>query len=109
MEILSFNYSLKNIRIPDNISYQVNLTEKIESVLKRMRWKAHFFLNQSKKQDNIKTTYDFKSRLHPQQHPELEIFEKGLFDIVKSIKFRKVKDAFETAIKKRHTENKEIT
>ena len=65
MEKLNLNDSLKNIPITDNI-YQVNLIEKIESVLKRMRWRAHFFLNQSKRQANTKTTYDFKSRLHLQ-------------------------------------------
>lgn len=48
------------------------LIEKIESVLKRILWKAHFFLNQVKKQaNNIKTTYGFKLRLHPQQPPDL--------------------------------------
>ena len=108
MEKLNLNYSLKNILIPDNTSYQAKLIEKIESVLKRMRWKTHFFLNQSKKQDNIKTTHGFKSRLHPQQHPDLEIFEKDLFDIAESIKLRKVKNAFQTTIKK-DIENKEIT
>ena len=66
-----------------------------------MSWKAHFFLNQSKKQDNIKTTYGFKSRLHPQQQQsDLDVFEKEFLDIVKLIKFRKVKDAFLSAIKK---------
>ena len=88
---------MKKISIPDIISYQVKLIEKIKSVLKRVLWKAHFFLNQSKKQDNIKTTYGFKSKLHPQQHPDLEAFEEKLCDIMK---FRKVKDAFQTTIKK---------
>ena len=68
---------LKKTSIPDNISYQVKLIEKIKSVLKRVLWKAHFFLNQSKKRDNIKTTYGFKSKLHPQQHPDLEAFEEN--------------------------------
>ena len=67
-----------------------------------MRQKAHFFLNQRKKQDNIKTTYAFKLRLHPQQQqqPDLDVFEKELFNTVKLIKFRKVKGAFQSAIKK---------
>ena len=63
-----------------------------------MHWKA-LFLSQSKTLDNIKTTYGFKSRLNPQQHPDLEVFEKELFDIVKSIKFRKVKKFFQATIK----------
>ena len=54
--------------MPENISYQVKLIDK--SVLKRIRWNVHFSLNQNKKQDNIKTTCDFKSTLHSQKHPD---------------------------------------
>ena len=32
MEKLNLNYSLRNIPIPDKLSYQVKLIEKIESV-----------------------------------------------------------------------------
>ena len=38
LEKLNFNYSLKNIPIPDNTTYNLKIIEKIESVLKRMRW-----------------------------------------------------------------------
>ena len=60
MEKLSFDYSLKNIRLPDKRSYQLNLIEKIESVLKRMRWKAHFFLSKENQQPETLKTYGFK-------------------------------------------------
>ena len=43
MERLSFDYSLKKTPLPGKRSYKLKLIEKIESVLKRMRWKAHFF------------------------------------------------------------------
>ena len=45
MEKLSYDYSLKNIHTPNKVSYQVKLIEKVESVIKRMRWKAYFYLN----------------------------------------------------------------
>ena len=45
MEKINYNYSLKKIPIPSITSYQLKLIEKVESVIKRMRWKAHFFLN----------------------------------------------------------------
>ena len=54
------------------------MIEKIESVLKRMQWKAHFILSQT----------------------NVEAFEEEFFDIVKWINFRKVKDAFQTMVKK---------
>ena len=52
MNSQSFNYSLKNIPIPDNTSYKLLLIEKIESFIKRIRWKAFFFLNNNDKEKN---------------------------------------------------------
>ena len=40
-----FNYSLKTTPVPSRISYKIQLIDKIESVIKVMRWKAHFFLS----------------------------------------------------------------
>ena len=79
MEKLNFNYSLKNIPIPDKKSYLIKLVDKIESVVKRMRWKAYFYLQrESDLQDSSilingvdhaesesKEFYGFKSRKHP--------------------------------------------
>ena len=44
-EKISFNFSLKNILFPDKSSYTFKLMEKIESVIKRIRWKTYFYLN----------------------------------------------------------------
>ena len=46
MEKLDIDYSLKNIPIPPNESYLIKLLEKTESVVKRMRCRAHFFLQE---------------------------------------------------------------
>ncbi len=43
MRQFQFDYSLKNIPIPSQDAYLRNLIEKVENVLKRMRWKANFF------------------------------------------------------------------
>ena len=50
MRQFRLEYSLKNIPIPSRDNYLRNLIEKVESVLKRMRWKAHFFLKGEKNQ-----------------------------------------------------------
>ena len=42
MKKIRFNYSLKNIPLPSPDSYRKRLIEKIERVIIRMRWKAHF-------------------------------------------------------------------
>ena len=42
MEKFNFGYSVKNIPIPSEREYKIQLTEKIEAVIRRMRWKAIF-------------------------------------------------------------------
>ena len=95
MEKISFNYSLKNIPFPDKSSYTLKLMEKIESVVKRMQWKAYFYLNKETQEKQQKNTFGFKSRHHPPQCNLLEKFEKDVVDIIKSIKFRKVRNKFQ--------------
>ena len=64
-------------------------------VIKGMRWKVYFFLNEGKCASDNKNTLRFRSRYHPQQNFELEEFGKELFNIVKSIKFSNYKNDFE--------------
>ena len=42
MERINFGYSVKNIPTPDERTYKLQLIEKTEAVIKRMRWKAIF-------------------------------------------------------------------
>ena len=43
MDSIDFGYSMKNIPIHSKSSYLYKLIDKVEKVLKRMRWKALFF------------------------------------------------------------------
>ena len=70
MEKFTFEHSLKNIPIPRPTSYKIKLIEKIESVIKRMRWKTNFFLRGEQTKHEQKESYGFKSRLCPGQCPE---------------------------------------
>ena len=99
MEKINYNYSLKNIPTPSITSYQLKLIEKVESVIKRMRWKAHFFLNGDNTEEIRKETFSFKPRYHPPQPTELEMFEKDLLHIINSIKFRNQKNIFQQKLK----------
>ena len=99
MEKINYNYSLKNIPTPSITSYQLKLIEKVESVIKRMRWKAHFFLNGDNTEEIRKETFGFKSRYHPPQPTELEMFENDLLHIINSIKFRNQKNIFQQKLK----------
>ena len=62
MEKSEIKYSLKNIPIPSKESNQLNLIDKIESLVKRMRWRVFYYLNQQKCDNNINETFGFKSR-----------------------------------------------
>ena len=69
-----------------------SLIEKVESAIKRIRWKAFFF--DRNKQNNTDATdndnFAFKSRKCPPQNSELDKFEADLLDMVHNIKFRNV-------------------
>ena len=89
-EAIDFGYSLKNIPIPRNESYKKSLMEKIESVLRRMLWKAHFY----EKDNCIKENYGFKSRLAPPQNELIRPFEDDIFTLFRKIQFKVVKNPF---------------
>ena len=74
------------------------LMEKTESVIKRMQWKAHFYLKKDTS-NIVYTNYGFQTRNYPPQCKELQNFEKDLLDTIKLIKFRIVKDDFQRKLK----------
>ena len=95
MEKLNYNYPFKNITTPTKTSYQLALVEKIESVIKRMRWKALVFSNGDNKENNTKTSFGFKSRYHPPPCTELEHFEINIINIINNVKFTNNKNRFQ--------------
>ena len=52
------DYSNKNIPIPTKEEYKIQLISKVESILKRMHWKALHFLERL--ESSNKVTYRFK-------------------------------------------------
>lgn len=96
MEQTRFNYSMKNIPIPPRNSYLKKLIEKTEKVIKRMRWKA-FFSEQNKtdRNNNESSHFGFKSKKCPPQNENLNNFEADVYDMIKNIEFRQVRDDFQ--------------
>ena len=107
MEKINFGYSLKNIPTPDETSYKLKLVDKIENVIKRIRWKAHFFIKGTDDEPTRNEHFGFKSRHYPPQCIELHEFEKDLLNVIKSIKFRKLNNAFQLKLKSDITKIKE--
>ena len=87
MNSTSFNYSLKNIPIPSKQSYLKSLTDKVESFLKRLRWKAYFFEHPSTK-DDYAADFGFASSLTLPQCDSLIPFENDMYEMIRNIKFR---------------------
>ena len=82
MEHINLAYSLKNIPIPTHSTYKLLLTEKIESLIKRMRWKAHFYLKGINNQDNT-NIFNLKSKKCSPICKHMQAFEKYLTNMVK--------------------------
>ena len=97
MKKLSFNYSLKNIPVPTEKAYKNKLIESVEHVIKRMRWKAFFYNNQQKDQERTET-FGIKIRKCPPQVQEMISFENDLFDMIKNVKFKFVRNTFQSQL-----------
>ena len=95
MEKSEIKYSLKNIPTPSKESYRLNVVDKIKSLVKRMTWRAFYYLNQQKFDNEISETFDFKSRKCAPPCSDLIPFEEDSSDMVTSLKFRHVKDSFQ--------------
>ena len=97
MEKLQLRYSPKNIPIPSERSYNSQLMDKIDQVIKRMRWKAFFYTNKS---EDTQATYGLKSLNCPSKIEEMVPFEKDLWNLVDKLKFRKINGNFQRLLNK---------
>ena len=98
MEKFNIDYSTKNIPLPSKNDYLQRLIEKTELFLRRMRWKAHFFLNPSTASSS-KLTYGFKSTKNPPPIDELKDFEDDMLNMIQSTKFNQVTNPFLNKLK----------
>ena len=83
--------------IPSQDAYLRNLIKKVESVIKRMRWKANFFLKGDK---NLNESYRFgiPSTKIPPAILEMKPFEDDLFNLIENIKFRNARNEFQESL-----------
>ena len=88
--------SRKNIPIPPQREYVKNFVEKADVLIKRMRWKAYFYLHIDSL-DNTKRDehYGLKSRRSPNHIPELKDFENGLVSLIQRTKLKKTFNGFQ--------------
>ena len=74
---INFGYSTKNIPVPSNDNFLFILVQRIEIFIKRMRWKAHFFLQDTihSINDRNQSYYILKTKKGPALVDELMDFE----------------------------------
>ena len=78
MEKVNFGSYIKNIPIPSKRTYLLQLMEKFELVITRMRWKAIHFNNNDSTDNNVEDSterYGLKWPCSPRQVKELIPFE----------------------------------
>ena len=94
MEKINLGYSIKNIPIPSERTYLMQLVEEIEAVIKRMRYRAIYF-KKAEGDRVIPERYGLRADSCPPQVPELIPFEEELIHLVEEVKFRKVRNDFQ--------------
>ena len=66
----TFNYSMKNKHITSEKLYKKHLLEKVELVVKRMRWKALMYDADTNDDTTTDNHYGFKTKKCPPQHKD---------------------------------------
>ena len=98
---LQFNHSLKNIPLHSYRAVLRSTLEETELLIKRMRWRAFWYDRRNEETElNDTEYYGFKTHNTPPLHPMLKDFEEDLFKLVKSMKFKKVKNEFLSNLRK---------
>lgn len=99
MEKVNFKFSTKNVPFFGPESYTKRLIEMTEKFIRRMRWKAFFFLNPTS-QTEVQVNYGFNSTNTPPPIAEMKTFEEKIENLIKNIEFRKRENKFQNTLKK---------
>ena len=88
--------------VKSNAPYTRKQMERIEDLIKRMRWSGFFFLKRDEETDGTETkeTFGFRTRKCPPRAEELEAFEDDLLWLIENVQFRKTKNDLQERLKK---------
>ena len=90
MDQVKFNFSLKNIPIPCEKDYLLELIFSVGTFVSNLRFRTWHFLNPSENR-NEKETFNFKTTKPAPSVAELKEFEDDLYELVANVKFRPIK------------------
>ena len=100
MERVNFSYSLNNIPIPCKNAYLKNMTFKLESFIKRIRWKAFFYEKLENTSEAITDNSGFKSVRTSPKNVHFNAFKTDLYDMVRNIEFKRVNSELKVTCQK---------
>ena len=86
MDQVNFGYSIKNISIPSEKDFIIELIKSVEKFTKNIKWRALHYLNPNNNRQN-KETFGFNTTNPPPLVAELDELQDMLYDIVVGIKF----------------------
>ena len=75
------------------------MIDQVECFIIRSRWKAYFFEKPDQRNSNNSTNFGFKSNVTPPQNEKLTPFENGLYDMMRSIEFKSVRNNFQSTLR----------
>ena len=103
MKRLDFDYSLKNIPVSNQHALMTKLFDETSKLVNRMRWKAHFYEKgkEENNEEHERKKFDriFPTRYSAPRSEKLAPFEHNLFDMVKSVTFRRINSGFQNRLK----------
>ena len=102
MEKINFGYSLKNIPIPSSKQYHKCFIDKLNSFIRRVRWKVFFYENDDEDSYDVNKsdTFGFASDRFPPQNEALRPFEMDLYELARSITFKPMTNSFQNSLQK---------
>ena len=98
MEQVKFDYSMKNIPIPSEREFIIELISSVEKFINNLKWRVFHYLNPAQQSRN-KKTFGFNSTSPPPKVAELDELQDMLYDLTVNIKFKNFSNQFQNKLK----------
>ena len=92
MEEIKFDYSMKNIPLPNRDNYLKKMIHEVQLFFQRSRW-LYFWINQDK-QTKKKETYGFKTEKSAPASNEMTHYENDIIHLISNIEYREVTNEY---------------
>ena len=71
------------------------MVEKVESFVRRLRWKAYHFCKEHKENNsNQCKNFGLETVVTPPQNEDLNAFENNIYDIIRNVEFTNIRNEF---------------